>query len=79
MELTSTGAVRALFDPYIARAREERVPLWLEAVSEHSKQVYEHIGFRTVATMRVGAGNATADGELKKGGEGILVYAMIME
>lgn len=74
-----TGVVRALFEPYIARAREEGVPLWLEAISEHSKQVYEHIGFRTVDTMRIGVGKATADGELKEGGEGVLIYAMIME
>jgi len=78
-ERKEPGVVRALFEPYIARAREQGLPLWLEAVSEHSKEVYEHIGFRTVATMRMGVGKASADGELQEGGEGILMYAMIME
>ncbi|EED24594.1 conserved hypothetical protein [Talaromyces stipitatus ATCC 10500] len=78
-ERKEPGVIRALFEPYIARAREEGATIWLEAVSEHSKQVYEHFGFRTVATMRMGEGKASPDGELQDGGEGILVYAMILE
>lgn len=74
-----TGVVRALFEPYIARAREEKVPIWLEAVSEHSKQVYEHFGFKTVAILRMGEGKASPDGELQEGGEGIILWAMILE
>lgn len=73
------GVIRALFEPYIARAREEGVPIWLEAVSEHSKQVYEHLGFKTVSTLRMGEGKASPEGELQDGGEGIPVYAMILE
>ncbi|OKL60156.1 hypothetical protein UA08_04904 [Talaromyces atroroseus] len=73
------GVIRALFEPYFTRAQEQGVPLWLEAISEHSKQVYEHLGFKTVATMRMGVGKASADGELQEGGEGVLVYAMIKE
>jgi hypothetical protein len=71
--------VRALFDPYIARARAEGTPLWLESISEHSRQVYEHLGFRTVAEARIGVGKASARGELQDGGEGVLVYGMIYE
>lgn len=55
------------------------MPLYLEAVSEHSRQVYEHIGFHTLATFRVAVGRASADGEFKEGGEGIVMYAMMME
>lgn len=77
--LTTEGVIRALFEPYIARAKEDGVPIWLEAVTEHSKQVYEHLGFRTVATLRMGPGKASPDGELQDGGEGIPIYAMILE
>ena len=77
--MTHVGVIRALFEPYIARARHEGVPIWLEAVSEHSKQVYEHLGFRTVATLHMGAGKATPDGELQVGGQGVPIYAMILE
>jgi hypothetical protein len=79
MKLTCIGVIRALFEPYFARAQEQGVPLWLEAISEHSKEVYEHLGFKTVATVRMGVGKATAEGELQEGGEGVLVYAMIKE
>ena len=51
----------------------------IEAITEHSKQVYEHLGFRTVATLRMGPGKASPDGELQDGGEGIPIYAMILE
>jgi hypothetical protein len=68
-----------LFDPYIARARAEGIPLWLESISEHSRQVYEHLGFRTVAEARMGVGKANAKGELEEDGEGVLVYGMICE
>ncbi|KUL82165.1 hypothetical protein ZTR_09555 [Talaromyces verruculosus] len=78
-ERKDPGVVRALFEPYIARARQDGVPIWLEAVNEHSKQVYEHIGFKTVATLRMGAGKAAPNGELQEGGEGVPIYAMIME
>ncbi|QGA17463.1 hypothetical protein EYB26_005134 [Talaromyces marneffei] len=78
-ERKAPGVVRAIFEPYIARARDEGVPIWLEAVTEHSKQVYEHLGFKTVVTLRMGAGKASPDGELQEGGEGIPIYAMILE
>lgn len=71
--------MRALFEPYIARARQDGVPIWLEAVSEHSKQVYEHLGFKTVADLRMGAGKFAPTGELQEGGEGIPLYAMMLE
>lgn len=77
--MTLVGVVRALFEPYIARARQDGLPIWLEAVSEHSRQVYEHIGFKTVATLRMGAGKASPDGELQDGGEGVPIYAMMLE
>jgi hypothetical protein len=73
------GVIRALIEPYIARAREEGVPIWLEAASDHSKQVYEHLGFKHVSTLRMGEGKASPEGELQDGGEGIPIYAMILE
>lgn len=78
-ELSIEGVIRALFEPYIARAKQDGVPIWLEAVTEHSKQVYEHLGFRTVTSLRMGPGKASPDGELQDGGEGIPIYAMILE
>ncbi|QKX55455.1 uncharacterized protein TRUGW13939_02548 [Talaromyces rugulosus] len=78
-ERTEPGVIRALFDPYIERARQDGVPLWLEAISDHSRQVYEHFGFKTVAEFRTGLGKATPEGDLQEGGEGIRLWAMILE
>ncbi|KAH8700106.1 hypothetical protein BGW36DRAFT_293006 [Talaromyces proteolyticus] len=78
-ERSDPGVIRALFEPYIERAHEQKVPIWLEAVSDHSRQVYEHFGFKTVATFRIGLGKVTPRGELQEGGEGIPLYAMILE
>jgi len=66
-------------DPYIARAKAEGVPVWLEAASDHSEKVYEHFGFKEVAEFRIGVGRATPQGDFQAGGNGILLSAMILE
>lgn len=71
--------MRALVDPYFKKAREQGVPLYLEAISEHARDVYEHLGFRTVAAVRLGVGRTNARGELDENGEGIMLYGMIAE
>ncbi|RDW93641.1 uncharacterized protein DSM5745_00963 [Aspergillus mulundensis] len=78
-ERKEKGVVRALIQPFLQRAREDGVPAWLEAVDEHSRDVYGHFGFRTVEEFRVGAGEFNARGEMEDGGEGVALYAMIYE
>lgn len=73
------GAVRALFEPYFQKARQEGIPLWLEAISEHSRLVYEHLSFQTVAQVRVGVGKVNGRGEFDENGEGLVIYGMIAE
>lgn len=77
--LIDAGVVRALIDPYLHRARAAGVPVWLEAISEHGRQVYEHLSFRTVAEVRLGVGKVNGDGELDVNGEGLVVFGMIAE
>ncbi|KAL4946281.1 hypothetical protein BDV06DRAFT_218610 [Aspergillus oleicola] len=76
---TEPGAVRAVIEPYIKKAREQGVPLWLEAINDHARDVYQRFGFRTVAEARVGVGRTSSRGELDENGEGMLVYAMMAE
>ncbi|KAL1968079.1 hypothetical protein VTN77DRAFT_2209 [Rasamsonia byssochlamydoides] len=78
-ERREPGAVRALIDPYLQRARAQGLPVWLEAVTEHSRQVYKHLGFREVAQVRIAVSKANARGEFQEGGEGLLIYGMIAE
>ncbi len=47
-ERKDKGAVRAVIEPYVARARREGVPIWLCAGNERARDVYEYLGFRTV-------------------------------
>ncbi|PYH80947.1 hypothetical protein BO82DRAFT_336837 [Aspergillus uvarum CBS 121591] len=76
---TEKGVVRALIDPYLRKAQESRVPVWLEAVDEHSRDVYAHLGFRVVEEIRVGVGEFNPRGEFEAGGTGIPLYAMMSE
>ncbi|KAL4820373.1 hypothetical protein BDW67DRAFT_180757 [Aspergillus spinulosporus] len=54
------GVVRALVQPYLERAWKDGVSVWLEAVDEHSRDIYAHFGFRTVEVFRVGVGDSSA-------------------
>lgn len=73
------GAVRALLDPYLHRASEEGVPVWLEATSEHSRDVYLHFGFKVTDTVVIGRGSVDEDGNRVSGGNGYPVFGMIKE
>jgi hypothetical protein len=60
-----------------ARAQAEGIPVWLEATTPYSKQLYERLGFETVEDVVLGKGKAGPDGLKKAGGEGVTVAAMI--
>jgi GNAT superfamily N-acetyltransferase len=42
------GVLSALFDPIVARAKELRMPLCLEAYAERPRDIYAHKGFEVV-------------------------------
>lgn len=47
-ERKDKGAVRAVIEPFVARAKTERVPLWLVAGNPRARDVYAYFGFRVV-------------------------------
>ncbi|KAL1880024.1 hypothetical protein Daus18300_001387 [Diaporthe australafricana] len=51
-ERTDKGAVRAVIEPFVAKAREDGVPLWLVAGNERARDVYGYFGFRVVKVLR---------------------------
>ncbi|KAK0105193.1 hypothetical protein ONS95_004412 [Cadophora gregata] len=51
---TSKGAVRAIIEPYVKRAEEERVPIWCVAGNEHARDVYAYFGFKVVRIVYSG-------------------------
>lgn len=46
------GAVRAVIEPLVARARAESLPIWLVAANERARDVYAYFGFRVVKVLR---------------------------
>ncbi|KIW72452.1 hypothetical protein PV04_00643 [Phialophora macrospora] len=45
------GAVRAVIEPFVARAKAERLPLWLVAANARARDVYAYFGFRVVSVV----------------------------
>jgi hypothetical protein len=75
------GSIAAVIEPFLERAREENVPVWLEATTKQAAKVYSHHGFRLVEEIVVGKGKVdslgwpTSDGR----GEGVTMYPMICD
>jgi hypothetical protein len=45
------GAVRAVIEPFVIRAKAEKVPLWLIAGNARARDVYAYFGFRVVKVV----------------------------
>ena len=71
------GVVSALIVPFLERAKAERVPVWLESVSENAKDMYIHFGFEVVEVITTGRGRLNEEGEEVEGGEGKSTWAMV--
>ncbi|KAI0479349.1 hypothetical protein GGR56DRAFT_373900 [Xylariaceae sp. FL0804] len=59
-----------------ARARGDGRPLWLEATTQYSRDLYAKHGFTTVDEVLLGKGKVDAAGLAKKGGEGFKIWSM---
>ena len=73
------GAISAVMLPFLAKARDEGVPVWLEATDPHAVAVYEHYGFRICEKVTVGVGRVGADGWPKEGAEGVTAWGMLWD
>jgi ribosomal protein S18 acetylase RimI-like enzyme len=52
-ERKDKGAVRAVIEPFIVRAKEERMPIWLSAANTRARDVYAHFGFRVIEVFEM--------------------------
>jgi hypothetical protein len=73
----SQGHCSAIMRSYQSRAADALLPIWLEATTEKSRDVYLHLGWVVVEEMVLGKGQAGADGEPKMDGEGARMWAMV--
>ncbi|KAK3374796.1 hypothetical protein B0H63DRAFT_480895 [Podospora didyma] len=58
------------------QARSDGRPLWLEATTKYSRDLYLKYGFTIVGEAVLGKGKVGPDGLKKKGGEGITTWLM---
>lgn len=73
------GAVSAVVEMFLERARREGACCWLEATSESAVRVYEHFGFRVCEVVRIGEGRVDERGWPEEGGKGERAWGMIFE
>ncbi|TVY67401.1 Puromycin N-acetyltransferase [Lachnellula suecica] len=52
--MISKGAVRAVIEPFVERARTHGVPVWLVAGNERARDVYAYFGFVVVKVVYSG-------------------------
>ena len=53
------------------------MPLWLEATTEHSRDIYLRLGFEVVHEMVLGKGTHAPSGAMEAGGPGVKIWGMI--
>lgn len=58
------------------QATQDGLPIWLEATTKHSRDIYERLGFKEVQEMKLGKGTHSAGGAFEKGGPGVRLWAM---
>jgi len=58
-------------------ARKDGCPLWLEATTAYSRDIYARLGFEMTEEIVLGQGRVGEDGLRTKGGEGVKVWGMI--
>ncbi|CAH0027814.1 unnamed protein product [Clonostachys rhizophaga] len=59
------------------RAREGKHPIWLEATTDASRELYLKLGFEVVGDINLGKGVVGDDGLPKDDGEGITIWSML--
>lgn len=58
------------------QARSDGRPVWLEATTGVSRDLYLKHGFTTVSEVILGKGKVGTDGLPQKGGEGVTIWLM---
>ncbi|KAL4926147.1 uncharacterized protein BDV17DRAFT_270158 [Aspergillus undulatus] len=71
------GLARAIIESYQYIAWSIEVPIWLEATTPHSRDLYLSLGFEQVEEITIGEGKAATDGTMYKEGAGVTLWAMV--
>ncbi|KAI0848449.1 hypothetical protein F5Y00DRAFT_270179 [Daldinia vernicosa] len=71
------GLASALLVYMKDKARSDGRPLWIEATTVESRDLYAKHGFEVVTKVNLGKGQVGPDGLVKKDGEGVTVWPMV--
>ena len=70
------GLASQVVAKYQSQAAIDGLPIWLEASSEHSRNIYARLGFKVLQTLCFGKGTHGTDGLYQRGGPGVTIWAM---
>ncbi|KAF2502972.1 hypothetical protein BU16DRAFT_612550 [Lophium mytilinum] len=76
-EYRGNGLSTHLIHHYQSLAAATNAPIWLEATTAYSHNLYTKLGFHTAGEIVLGQGVAGADGTVSKGGEGVKIWGMV--
>ncbi|KAJ5280454.1 hypothetical protein N7478_005826 [Penicillium angulare] len=71
------GLAKLIMREHQDMAQAENVPIWLEATSPNSRNLYLSLGFQEIEKIILGKGKVDADANRQVGGSGIPLYAMV--
>ncbi|KAJ5605467.1 Acyl-CoA N-acyltransferase [Penicillium lagena] len=73
----NTGLASAIIRNHQQTAQAENLPIWLEATTSGSRQLYLSMGFEDVEKIVLGQGKVAADASIQPGGPGVSLWAMV--
>ncbi len=71
------GLVSGLIAQYQKKAANDGLPIWLEATTPKSRDIYSRLGFEIVGEVRLGKGTHAESGDKVDGGPGVPLWGMI--
>ncbi|CUM63878.1 uncharacterized protein PRCAT00001466001 [Priceomyces carsonii] len=73
------GAISVIIDPVVKECKLKSIPIYVEAISEHAKEIYLHYGFEIIRTLTLGKAQVDRQGIPARNGEGVNVYFMVLK
>ncbi|KAJ5888618.1 hypothetical protein N7495_008659 [Penicillium taxi] len=71
------GLAKAIMIDHQKTVESKNLPIWLEATSKGSRNLYLSLGFKEIEEILLGKYKVAADASLQPGGPGISIYAMV--
>ena len=76
---TEKGAIRAIIEPYVQKASEEGVFIWVEAGNGRAREIFEYFGFKLVEVLHIGIGICVTGAKAPEGLESFPLFLMTFD